>query len=88
MRDGRIKRVGLQARPVRGKTPDEVDVALPRLVQFGIFTQTLVVDGQGHDLGLLELEPVDGHLKEGTCNISVSTEQGVDRHPISPSEIK
>lgn len=45
LRDRRIKRVGLQAGGVGGQTPDKVDVALARLVQLGVFTQTLVVDG-------------------------------------------
>ena len=60
----------LQARPVGWQTPDKVDVALARLVQFGIFTQALVVDGEGNDLGLLELEPVDRHL-EGGRNVNI-----------------
>lgn len=55
--------MGLQTRPIGGQTPDEVDVALSRLIQLGIFAQSLVVDGEGHKLGLLELEPVDCHLQ-------------------------
>lgn len=62
LRNSRIKREGLQTRPVGGQTLDKVDVALAGLVLLGIFTQTLVVDGEGDNLGLLELEPIDRHL--------------------------
>lgn len=58
--------MGLHAgRPVGGKTPDEVDVPLARLVQLGVLAQRLVVDGQRDHLGLLQLEPVDCHLGDG-----------------------
>lgn len=58
-----VEGVGLQARRVGGEVPHKVDVALARLVQLGVLTQALVVDGQRHHLGLLQLEPVDRHLR-------------------------
>ena len=63
--------MGLQAWPISWETPHKIDIALARLVQFRIFTQTLVVDGEGYDLGLLELEPVDRHLQQEASNINL-----------------
>ena len=49
-----------------GKITDKLGVSLSRLVHLSVFTQGLVVAGERHGLGLLQLEPVDCHLeKEG-----------------------
>lgn len=63
LRGGRVRGVRLRARRVDREAPDKVDVALARLVQLGVLAQALVVDGQRHHLGLLQLEPVDRHLQ-------------------------
>lgn len=68
LRCGRVRGVGLQARRVSGEVPDKVDVSLARLVQLGVLTQALVVDGKRHHLGLLQLEPVDRHLQSTTAD--------------------
>lgn len=58
---------------VSWQTPDKLDVALARLIQFGIFTQTLVVDGERYNLGLLELKPVHSHLKQRKSTLSCAS---------------
>lgn len=67
LRGGRVRGVRLRPRRVGGEAPDKVDVALARLVQLGVLAQALVVDGQRHHLGLLQLEPVDRHLQTETA---------------------
>ena len=67
---------GLGPGLVGRQAPDEVHVALPRLVQLGALAQDLVVDGEGHGLGLLQLEPVDRHLHTHTHAMTWVTFEG------------